>query len=160
MKHLSAALLCASLATPVWALSCLRPDIVRTYEMARDAEAGFWIVRGQIFADGPIAVPEPDANGRYKDDARASTPVAFAGLGLMTDGMYKSFAQNITLTITCLAHWCGSTPLDTDVFVAIEVKDTGPELVIDPCGSRVVPYTEEGEERLLACVRDGVCEQR
>ena len=157
MRHILSTALCLALASPAWSLSCLRPDVVRIYEMAREAEAGFWIVRGQIFADDPIAVPEPRPDGSHEEGASASTPVAFVGLGLMTDGTYREFSQTITLTITCLSHWCGSAPLETDVFAAIEVKDTGPELVIDPCSSRIATFSDEDEERLLRCVRDGTC---
>lgn len=160
MKVLVALVACLAFTPPAWSLSCLRPDIVRTYEMARDAKAGFWIVLGEIVADGPIATPEPDAVGRFKENASASTSVAFAGLGMTADGSYKGFEQRITLTITCLAHWCGSVQDETHVFAAIEVKDTGPELIIDPCSSRVVPFSEDGEERLMACVRDGVCQTK
>lgn len=159
MKYLPFALAaCMAASAPAWSLSCMRPDIIRTYEAARDSDAGFWIVQGEIFTDQPIALPKPDASGRYKDGTSASTPIVFSGLGLLPDGMYKGFAQNITLTLTCVAHWCGSAPLDQKVFVAIEVKDTGPELLLDPCNSRVVPYTEEANQRLLACVRNGDCQ--
>lgn len=148
-----------SLASPAWSLSCLPPDTVRLYETARDANEGFWIVRGRIFAETPIAMPEAGSSGGYGESASASTPVRFTGLGLTSDGTYKGFAQDITLTISCFANWCGSAPYDEEVFAAIEVKDSGPELVIDPCSSRMVPYSEEAEERLVDCVRDGNCSQ-
>lgn len=148
-----------TLAAPAWSLSCLRPDIVDTYERARDAKEGFWIIHGVIRADGPLAGPQPDADGRYKDGASASTKVRVLGRGLRTDGFHSIPPQDVTLTITCLAHWCGSVAPDQDLFMAIEVKPTGPELVIDPCSSRVVPYTKDGETRLLRCLRDGVCER-
>ena len=157
MKRILLALLCTGLAAPAWSLSCIRPDIVRTFEEARDSDAGFWIVRGRIIADGPVATPEPDANGRYKDNAVAKTPAQFVGVGLRPNGEFADFKRDITLSVSCIAHWCGSPPLDTDVFAAIEVKDSGPELQVDACSSRVMPYSEDGEKRLLQCLSDGIC---
>lgn len=157
MKHILLALICTGLAAPAWSLSCIRPDIVRTFEEARDSEAGFWIVRGRIISDGPIAVPQPDASGRYKDNAVASTPVQFVGVGLRPNGEFADFEKDITLTVSCIAHWCGSPPLNTEVFASIEVKDSGPELQVDACSSRVIPFSEDGEKRLLQCLSDGIC---
>ena len=157
MKHIFFALLCTGLAAPAWSLSCIRPDIVRTFEEARDSKAGFWIVRGRILADGPIAMPQPDAGGRYKDNSSASTPVRFKGAGLRPNGEFASFEMDITLTVSCFAHWCGSPPLDTEVFAAIEVKDSGPELQVNACSGRVMPYSEDDEKRLLQCLSDGIC---
>ena len=151
-------LVLALLATPVWSLSCLRPDIVRTFEQARDAEEGFWIVRGRVLSDQPIATPALGADGVYKDGAKADTPVRVVGQGLRPDGQFGDFVQDVTLSITCLAHWCGSVTLEEELFMAIEVKENGPELVADPCSNRIVRFSEEGEARLLRCVREGVCD--
>ena len=158
MKHLLV-LLCLA-ASPAWSLSCLRPDIVTTYEYARDAEEPFWIIRGKVLSDVPLAMPKADESGRYKDDASASTPVRVLGRGLRTDGTYRVTLQDVTLTISCFAHWCGSIALDEELFMAVEATATGPELIVDPCSSRVVPFTEDGERRLLRCVRDGVCDRQ
>ncbi len=159
MKHILTATLCLMLASPASALSCLRPDIVSTFEQARDAEAGYWIVKGRISANGPITEPQPNDMGLHKDDAKASTPVRVTGEGLKPDGTFAAFDRDITLSVTCLAHWCGSVNLDHTHFMAIEVKDTGPELFADPCSSQIVPYTADGEERLRRCVQDGVCKR-
>ncbi len=158
MKSLSLALAaCIGLSTPAWSLSCLRPDIVRTFEMARDSDAGFWIVQGELLPNGPIATPTPDKDGRYKENASATTAATFTGKGLQLDGSYAAFSRKIDVTIQCFAHWCGAAPLGTKVFAAIEVKDTGPELILDPCDSRVVPYSNEANQRLLQCVQNNRC---
>ncbi len=159
MTRIFLALIALLLAQPASALSCLRPDIVSIFEQARDAKEGFWIVKGRITADSPIAIPQPNANGLHKDNAKATTPVQITGLGLVSNGSYRPFVQKVSLSITCVAHWCGSVKLDQEQFMAIEVTEDGPELVVDACGSRLAPATLEGEQRLMRCLRDNVCER-
>lgn len=145
------------LASPVWSLSCLRPDVVRAFEQARDAEEAFWFLRGTLIFDDALGVPEPQPDGRYKDDASASTIVRFEGHALHLDGFRPMADRDITVTVRCLAHWCGVVMPDEKLFMAVELTENGPELTLDPCRSRAVPFSEEGEKRLLRCARDGMC---
>jgi hypothetical protein len=41
--------------------------------------------------------------------------------------------------------------------MALKVEGDARTLAIDPCGGNAVPWTEDGEVRLLACQRDGDC---
>lgn len=157
MKTIITALCLTVAATPAISLSCLRPDIVRMFEQARDAEAGFWLLRGQLTSNTPLAKPQAQPDGRFKDNASASSTARFQGQGLHLDGFRDVADTDITVTITCLAHWCGGVPLEEEVFMAVEVTDTGPVLLAPPCSSRVVRFSEEDEARLLHCVVDGEC---
>ena len=157
MKTLVTAITLALAATPAVSLSCIRPDIVRMYEQARDSDAGYWLVRGQLVSDTPLATPQPEPDGRFKDNASANSTVQFQGQGLHRDGFHDISDTDITVTITCLSHWCGSVPLKEDLFMAIEVTDAGPVLLAPPCSSRVFFFSEENEARLLRCAFEGVC---
>lgn len=147
----------ALLSTPALSLSCLRPDVVRMYEQARDADASYWMVRGQLVSETPLSAPKAQPDGRFKDNASASTTVRFQGKALHRDGFRDIPDTDITVTITCIAHWCGSVPLEQDLFMAIEITETGPELLAPACSSRVIQFSEENEARLLRCALDGVC---
>ncbi len=158
MKYaLTVAAAIASVATPALSLSCLRPDVVRMYEEIRDAEASYWLLKGRITPLEPVALPRKNAQGQYDDDARATTAIRFAGLGLSTDGTYKPFAQEMAMTVECVSIWCGDAPMDAEVFAAVELTVSGPELTIGPCPWYAIPVTDDGEARLLSCIRDGDC---
>ncbi|MEM8801312.1 MAG: hypothetical protein AAGF55_02135 [Pseudomonadota bacterium] len=152
-----AAIAFALIASPALSLSCLRPDIVRMYEQAREAEAGYWLVRGQLFSNTPLATPQPEPDGRFKDNASADSTAQFQGQGLHRDGFRDIPDMDITVKITCLAHWCGGVPLEEDLLMAIEVTETGPVLLAPPCSSRVIRFSKENEARLLRCAIEGVC---
>lgn len=136
-------------ATSAQALSCLPPDPVRMYQDADAAEIGYWIVKGQVTLLGELGKP---IEGKDVD-----TPAMITGLGLHLDGSYRPFEQPVTVRQTCFGPWCGGGPGDEEQFLAIAVTDDGPVLSIDPCSGNLAPITPEGESRLLACVRDGVC---
>jgi hypothetical protein len=152
------ALLIAATPLPAIALSCLRPDAVRLFEEARDSPDPFMIVHGYLHTDGPIALPNPDANGQYPGDATAHTTVRLSGQGLTDTGFTAPVNQDITLAVTCLVAWCGTPLLDVAIIAAIQLKDTGPELLVSPCeGWRAMRGTPEDARRVEECHRDGNC---
>ena len=155
------ALLIAAIPLPAIALSCRPPDAVRLYEDARDSPDPFMIVHGYLHADGPVALPEPDTNGQYPGDATAHTTVRLSGQGLTDTGFTAPVNQDITLAVTCVVAWCGSPLLDVAIIAAIQLKDTGPELLVSPCeGWRAMRGTPEDAHRVENCHRDGNCETR
>jgi len=103
---------------------------------------------------------ERSADGTYPDDAEAGTPIRLMGSALSPDGTYNPFSREIVMTIACVASWCGAPPPDEEIFAAVRVAETGPELWIGPCPWHAIPYTPEDESRLLSCVRDGDCQRR
>lgn len=151
------AFLLALIATPAMSLSCLRPDVVRLYEQARDADASYWLLRGQLVSDTPLATPQAQPDGRYKDNTSASSTARFQGKSLHRDGFRDAADTDVTVTVTCIAHWCGGVPLEEDLIMAIEVTETGPELLAPPCSTRFIRFSEENEARLLRCALDNVC---
>lgn len=153
----SLAAVLALVATPALPLSCLKPDVVRMYEEVRDSENSFWLARGRIEPLEPVAWPKRGPDGIYPNDAEASTRVRLTGLGLRPDGTYAPFAQDITMTISCVVSWCGSPPFDTEIYAAVELTEDGPELWIGACPWLAIPVGEGDDARLLACVRDGDC---
>jgi hypothetical protein len=143
------ALLLALLAGPAQALSCLPPDPVRLFEFAKQSPDPFVIVKGRILA-GEVELPRENT----KLPARSS--VRIEGLGLTRTGFSAPVAREVTLELSCLSVWC-ATPPEGVLIMALKVEGDARTLAIDPCGGNAVPWTEDGEVRLLACQRDGDC---
>lgn len=148
------ALFCLAMlaAGPATALSCLRPDAVRLFQQARDAEAAYYIVRGRVSLLEAPNLPE-----------RGSTTAAFTrsridGKALTASGFRAPFSGNVTIEVTCVGPWCGGLDgLDGELIMAIEANGDKLVLRIGPCGGDQVRWDKVGEERLLRCYRTGDC---
>jgi len=138
--------------SPVLALSCLRPDAVRIYEMARDAEEIYYFVKGRV--DLTETAREPDPNS----ETPALTSARIAGTALNSHGFGTAFDQEITIEAHCLASWCGSAEeLTGELFAALRVEGEQLVLRVGPCGGDLVQWDKGAERRLLECHRSGLC---
>ncbi|MEK6215808.1 MAG: hypothetical protein N2B03_01180, partial [Boseongicola sp.] len=138
--------------SPVLALSCLPPDAVRLYEMARDAEEAYYFVKGRIDLTGPAQEPDPNS------DAPALTRAHISGTALNSHGFGTSFEQDITIEASCLSVWCGSAEnLTGELFTAMRIINKELTLRVGPCGGDVVQWDQDAERRLLECHRTGIC---
>ncbi len=154
VRFLTVLLVCLA-AQPALALSCLRPDAVRLYEMARDSEAVFVMVRGRAKVSGPAINLVPDNT----QDQTATTTAVVSGTMLTSHAFGRDFNQEITLEVSCLGPWCGGTDgLDREQFLAIQVRDDGLVLRLGPCGGDVVDWDRDSERRMLACHRGDACD--
>lgn len=142
-------------AQPALALSCLRPDAVRLYEMARDSESVFVMVRGRAEVTGPAIDLVPNNT----QDQTATTTAVVSGTMLTSHAFGRDFEREITLEVSCLGPWCGGTDgLDREQFMAIQITDSDLVLRLGPCGGDVVNWDRDGERRMLACHRGGTCD--
>lgn len=149
MRHLLLTALAALSAGPALALSCMPPDPVALYERARDAEESFLIIRGRILADGKVALPS--------DGKDAETSVRIEGLALTSEGFGTAFEREAILRLTCAGPWCPNAPEDGEALIAVELE--GSALVVEqgPCYANILPATDEGAERIMACHRGEAC---
>jgi hypothetical protein len=138
--------------SPALALSCLRPDAVRLYELARDSEEVYYFVKGRIDLTEPVKEPDPNS------DAPALTRAHISGTALNSHGFGTSFEQDITIVANCLSVWCGSAAdLTGELFAALQIVDEELTLRVGPCGGDVVQWDQNAERRLLECHRTGIC---
>ena len=152
IRYVAAFAALLSTTSPVLALSCARPDAVRLYEMARDAEEVYYFVRGRIDLTGPISEPSPGS------DAPALTSARMSGTGLNNHGFGTDFEGAITIEAHCLASWCGSAEgLTGELFAALQVKGDELTLRVGPCGGDLAQWDRAAERRLLECHRTGLC---
>ncbi len=139
--------------SPALALSCLRPDAVRIYEQARDSEDLFVIVRGRLDLVGPAREPDPESN------LPAVTMARVNGFALTSHGFGAVFDRDVMVEAVCLGPWCGSAVgFEGEQLMGLRVSGGIYSLTADPCGSFAVPWSKEGETRLLACHRSDTCE--
>ncbi len=138
--------------SPVLALSCARPDAVRLYEMARDAEEVYFFVKGRVDLTEPVQEPDPNS------DAPALTRAHISGTALNSFGFGTSFEQDFTIQANCLSVWCGSAAdLAGELFAALQIINEELTLRVGPCGGDVVQWDRDAERRLLECHRTGLC---
>ena len=138
--------------SPVLALSCARPDAVRLYEMARDAEEIYYFVKGRVDVTEPVQEPDPNS------DVPALTRAHISGTALNSHGFGTSFEQDITIEANCLSVWCGSAAdLAGELFAALQIINEELTLRVGPCGGDVVQWDRDAERRLLECHRTGLC---
>ncbi len=139
-------------AGPASALSCLRPDAVRLLEHAQEAEAAFFIVKGQITLLETPNLPEKGSKIPAKTRARVD------GLALTARGFEAPFTRDITIETSCASIWCGTLDnLEGPLIMALKTSSDALTLRVGPCGGDVVRWDEAGERRLLDCHRNGVC---
>lgn len=148
---------------PVFALSCLKPDVVTQYEAARDSADVYSLVVGTIQSDGPIAIPERSLGGsgdlaHHAGPKFADTEVRIQGRVLTAQGFTGPFDRDVTLRATCISAWCPSVP-DTgrEVFAALKHVGEDRVLEISACPSNALPWTADDEARVLNCHRFGTC---
>jgi len=141
----------AVLASPVHALSCVRPDAVRLFEAVRKGPEPYVLIRGRLSVDGPVALPDPDR----KEPAR--TVVRVEGMGLNRQGFAAPVSRDVVLELNCVSVWCAFPPRDGELIMALRVEGDMRVLAVDACGGGVVPWAEDQERRLLECASGGDC---
>ncbi|MGI9393673.1 MAG: hypothetical protein ACR2OY_03420 [Boseongicola sp.] len=152
IRYVAAFAALLSATSPALALSCARPNAVHLYEMARDAEEVYYIVRGRIDLTGQIVEPSPG------NDKPALTPARITGTALNSHGFGTVFNRDIIIEAHCLASWCGSAAgLTGELFAALQINDDALTLRIGPCGGDIAQWGRIGERQLLECHRDGIC---
>lgn len=138
---------------PAFGLSCMRPDAVRLFEQARDAEAAFYIVIGRVQLLKAANQPQPGS----KDPAR--TRARITGQALSSSGFNAPFDREVTVEVSCLSAWCGSVDnLRGDLLMAVEIGLDTLTLSVGPCGGDQMVWEQAAEDRLLKCHLEGICE--
>ncbi|MBT0957430.1 hypothetical protein IV417_08530 [Alphaproteobacteria bacterium KMM 3653] len=140
-------------AQGAFALSCLRPDPVRSYENARNSSQAHRIVLGKI----TLLTPAPAAKGQDPITVKAR----LKGHELTTKGFTAPYDQTITLSTSCAGPWCGSLPNDTTGMAVLSEHSGGPLLSMGPCGgSFFARPSKEALTKVVTCHRGGKCEAR
>lgn len=151
---LIAATLTLLVATPALSLSCMRPDVKRSFQQAAQAEEVYVVAHGTLtFAEHKL----PEAVG---NDSPPQTliPAHLSGKALSATGFDVEFDRDITLDVLCFGPWCGGAGSGEEYLVFLRKDDEGYTMIADPCASMI--FQDPNAEMLgtvSACFKAGTC---
>lgn len=156
-RTLTAATLAATLiAGQAQALSCIRPDVARSYTEAADTTVPYIVILGTLtHSSGPL--PERDLTD--PDPEEQSFPARFSGKALDSSGFGTDFSTRLTLELGCAGPWCAGLPdRSGEILAFVERRDSGYVLRMGPCGGNFFPVpTGVMINKVEACHTGGDC---
>ncbi|QOL82449.1 hypothetical protein [Pseudooceanicola spongiae] len=144
----------ASLAAgPAQALSCLAPDVARSFDEAAQSDARYMVLLGTLDRGTPT-VPERDLSNNSPEVVRL--PALVKGLAMTEKGFSSGVEAQITMELGCTGPWCAQLPENGTVLAFIELTNNGPILRVNACGGHLFANpTKEQVARLESCQIDG-----
>ena len=172
LRSIFAAILGAMmLADSAFALSCARPDLVKTLEDAKASEKLYYILVGKFVSPPPQTdLPEtnPKANSGYvlpfnplKPKLPILTQSYFDGVSLAQSSRRDAPLTRFPVDIetSCAGDWCSSPPSsDRDIIAFVEAREgQAPLLKISPCPYWTFSADAERVKKVRQCL-DKTCE--
>jgi len=155
MKAPLFAALLATLASPIHALSCLRPDPISTFQRVAAAEESYFVLSGTLTFDESLLPAQDFQNQLQTPDP---IPAQFSGKGLTRDGFVNDYISPVTLQITCAGPWCGSAQSGMEAVFFVEATRPLATVIADPCGGMIFPRTTPAaKDMLTSCMAGGTC---
>ncbi len=159
-RAMAAAALAASLAlvsaAPAQALSCLRPDPIRSFLQADAAPETYLALLGAFEFDADLLlIPDP-----AKPVSAAPPPLTarFTGHQLGPDGFDTPVDLEVVLQPSCAGPWCGSLAPGDDVLAFARREDGALIVDLEPCPGKVQGAPDAAaRDRLTACMRGAAC---
>lgn len=144
----------AALTTPALALSCMRPDPMRAYQAAAEAEEAYVVVVGKLtFNERKL----PEAVGN-DSPPQTRIPARMTGKALSKSGFDHAFDRDITLEVLCYGPWCGGAGSGETYLTFLKRTDTGYVMSADPCGSMMFQDPKPKALRQIEqCYKNGRC---
>lgn len=157
---LAAALVATLLAAagPASALSCMRPDPVRAFTAASEAEDSYIVVIGTFtFDEGKL--PRGMVMDGSGDDPRPDPiPAQFKGSGLTLRGFTTPMDMPVTVQPVCFGPWCGGMASGFETLAFLRRDGTGYVVEADPCGGWVFPEPARAvRQQMVDCLRGEDC---
>jgi len=144
----TAAMVCA---TQTAALSCIQPDVARTFLNVAEAEESYVVLLGQF--DFVAPPKQPVSNNAQSQQVMAT----FEGQGLGAEGFVATQPKSVQLQTGCAGAWCGWFPTPgEDVLAFVALTDDGYILTLGACGGSV--FGVESAPIVEACMRGETCE--
>jgi hypothetical protein len=149
------------------ALSCLRPNIARTFNDLSASDRSYFMALGHLEQTGkriPMRSDPPKvANGEEQPvldiGIPHEVPARFSGKMFGATGLSDEITLDLKVDEICLASWCGSFPeTDDEILVFIERTEVDYRLRSGPCeGDFKVAPTEAELALLQSCLKAGQC---
>ncbi|KAA2312899.1 hypothetical protein DL237_16360 [Pseudooceanicola sediminis] len=156
-RRASAALCALALATlvagPAQALSCLAPDVARSFDEASTSDARYMVLHGTLDRGTP-SLPEQDLTNPDPEVQRL--PALVRGKALTEDGFSAAVQAQITMELGCTGPWCAALPENGEVLAFIELTNNGPILRLNACGGHLFADPSPEQIALIeSCQADG-----
>ncbi|MGI3169350.1 hypothetical protein ACRARG_09375 [Pseudooceanicola sp. C21-150M6] len=149
------ALMTGASAGPSLALSCMRPDVATSYQLAQKEAADYVIVEGHLSHD-ITGVPR----NRPKGAPPVTFPARIEGRALTSGGFTAPFSGPVTVTLTCQSIWCAPAPPQEAEVIVFLRKASGGAFVLEaqPCRRNIFVDPPAGSAaRILACHQGRDC---
>lgn len=124
--------LCLAAPVPASALSCLVPEVERSFATYDAAEENYIVVHGRLTLDRK-AMPEGMTTSPPPPEMTV-VPGHLSGSSLTGDGFSLPFEQDVTLEVACIGPWCGGVGNGEDVLAFVRKDADGYALSVNPCG--------------------------
>jgi len=148
------------------ALSCARPDLVRTLEAAKASPKIYYILVGKFTSLTPGPAFEPmdhyvSPEDPFKRMSPRIMPSTFEGYSLAKNRRKDTPLTRfpVDIEVSCVASWCSDVPSpDRELIAFVEARDgQAPILRISPCPSQTFSADREEVQRVRQCL-DNRCE--
>lgn len=142
-------------AGPSSALSCVRPDLLKSVNEAKNSNTVYYIFAGHIIPNNPVEYsvdPSRDVTPKPPKVVAAK----FVGRSLAPNRQQDYVLENypINVEISCISVWCGQLPAPTEEIIAIvEARpNESPVLTIGPCPGSIFPALERSVQSVRECL--------
>lgn len=157
MMRVLAALLLV-LAGQAQALSCVQPDVARSFQHADASEDAYVVLLGTYSFDA-AKLPQVDWDNQMDTPPETKIAARFKGLSLTADGFTRPFESAVTLNALCLGPWCASPQPDRRVLSFVQKSGEAYVFEASPCGGYGFwDPTDVDIARVEACMRGEGCE--
>ena len=156
MKSFILAMLIVATGGQAYALSCLRPDPVETFQRLAGLSDDYFVLYGTLAFD-QRALPRGSNNFEDNQDPNP-IPARFVGKGLSQAGFATPYVSNVLLQVTCLGPWCGTPRSGGTALYFVPASDPPVTLQAEPCGGMIFDDpAPEVLEMLTTCMQGGTC---
>lgn len=136
------------------ALSCMKPNLARSFNHYAEAEESFVIAIGKVSYSQPVP--------KYKQGEPRSVSAELAGGLLGLTGFGENQSIPVTVNTSCLHVWCGAIPRPNQEIIAfLEKTPAGYVMTNAPCPGVFQMAPSDREKRIVqSCLKRGKCRER
>lgn len=147
--------LALALLAPVQAaaLSCIKPEVSRSFAQVASSDDSYVILKGALTFDAAL-LPKSDSDPLPES---TTLPARLTGHILTQEGFVNPVDVLIDYNAICQAAWCGGGTSGEDVVAFVRETEKGLLLEVEPCGGRIFPVNEETLSQLATCMTEGTC---
>jgi len=145
------------LSESAFALSCARPDLLRSLDAAKASPKTYHILVGR-FTPKTISPPRIPKQLRDHQLTRTTevTQSSFEGVSLAQDSRYDEALSGypVDIEISCTGPWCARAPGSKQELIAFVEARPGqaPILRLSPCSSQTFSAASEQVEKVRQCL--------